>query len=468
VPSLLPPQPAGGPRYRDRREAGRVLAGELAGLAGENPVVVALPRGGVPVGYEVAAALGAPLDIGLVRKLGAPMQPELGIGALGEGGQAVLDTEAARRLGISREELRVIVEREQRELERRRRSYRPGHPPIDVDGRVVLLVDDGLATGVTAIAAARVLRARGAQAVILAVPVCPSGVAERLRSEFDRFVCLSSPQPFLGVGAAYEDFGQTTDREVVELLARARRGSSGDDGGAKASNGPPVTELEVTVPEAGIELSGTLGLPDDPAGLVIFAHGSGSSRLSPRNRAVAGHLNAAGIATLLFDLLTEDEARDRANVFDIDLLAGRLLAARRWVAQAPEIHDLPVGLFGASTGAAAALRTAALAPEGVAAVVSRGGRPDLVGAALRQVKAPTLLIVGGEDREVLDLNRRAANMLAGPHKLAVVPGAGHLFEETGALEQAAGLAAAWFSDHFAEASSARLVVPAESAPRGHR
>ena len=198
----------------------------------------------------------------------------------------------------------------------------------------------------------------------------------------------------------------------------------------------------MTIPEAGIELSGTLGLPDDPAGLVIFAHGSGSSRLSPRNRAVAAHLNAAGFATLLFDLLTEREAGDRANVFDIDLLASRLLAARRWVAQAPEIHDLPVGLFGASTGAAAALRAAAAAPEGIAAVVSRGGRPDLAGAALRQVKAPTLLIVGGEDREVLELNRRAASLLAGPHELAVVPGAGHLFEEPGALEQAARLAAA--------------------------
>ena len=445
-----------------------MLGQELASLAAENPVVVALPRGGVPVGYEVARALGAPLDIGLVRKLGAPMQPELGIGALGEGGQAVLDTDAVRRLGISREELAAVVEREQHELERRRRSYRPGQPPIDVDGRVVLLVDDGLATGVTAAAAARVLRARGARAVILAVPVCPSTVADRLRAEFDGFVCLNSPRPFLGVCAAYEDFAQTSDQEVVELLARARRGSTGNGRGSAAEPDATVAELDVTIPESGIELSGTLCLPDDPAGLVIFAHGSGSSRFSPRNRAVAAHLNAAGFATLLFDLLTEHEASDRANVFDIDLLANRLLAARRWVAHAPEIDDLPVGLFGASTGAAAALRAAAVAPEGIAAVVSRGGRPDLAGTALGRVKSPTLLIVGGEDREVLELNRKAASLLAGPHHLAVVPGAGHLFEEPGALEQAARLAAEWFSGCFAEAPSSRSTAAGEAGSRGRR
>ena len=171
---------------------------------------------------------------------------------------------------------------------------------------------------------------------------------------------------------------------------------------------------------------------------MIFAHGSGSSRFSPRNRAVAAHLSRTGFATLLFDLLTEGEAGDRANVFNIDLLASRLLAAPRW-ARLRRSTMLPVGL---SAPRQVPPRRSARRPlrEGIAAVVSRGGRPDLAGAALRQVKAPTLLIVGGEDREVLELNRRAARRLAGPHQFAVVPGAGHLFEEPGTLEQAARLA----------------------------
>jgi putative phosphoribosyl transferase len=443
-----------GSRFSDRRQAGRALARELTNFAERDPVVVALPRGGVPVGYEVAKALDAPLDIGLVRKLGAPMQPELGIGALGEGGQAVLDSDAVTRLRISREELGEIVEREQRELERRRRRYRPNHPPIDVKGRTVILVDDGLATGVTAVAAARVLRAQGARELILAVPVCPRRVGTGLQSEFDGFVCLSSPEPFYGVGGAYDDFTQTTDREVMELLAEANRhaGEAEPEASVRSLDGAGIAETELAIPaHSGVELKGALRVPENPIGLVIFVHGSGSSRLSPRNRAVAERLNVAGLATLLFDLLTEDEARARANVFDIDLLANRLVSAHRWVEGVPEVQGRPVGYFGASTGAAAALRAAAEPGERVAAVVSRGGRPDLAASALRRVSAPTLLIVGGQDRQVLELNRQAARMLGGPHELAVVPGAGHLFEEPGALEHVSRLAATWFAEHFATA-----------------
>ncbi len=325
----------GPPRFRDRHHAGRELARALGALAERDPVVVALPRGGVPVGYEVARALGAPLDIGLVRKLGAPMQPELGIGALGEGGQVIVDPNTLERLGVSRAELGQVVERETRELERRRQVYRPSHPALDVDGRVVILVDDGLATGVTAVAAARVLRAGGAREVILAVPVCPSEARGHVRAEFDDFICLGSPEPFIGVGGAYDDFTQTSDREVVELLTAAR--SSAQDPGAGAAQAEPApdrgpaTETEVSIPAgSGIELAGTLRVPAGATGMVVFVHGSGSSRLSPRNRAVAAHLNAAGFATLLFDLLTEPEAATRANVFDIELLTGRLLAAIRW------------------------------------------------------------------------------------------------------------------------------------------
>jgi putative phosphoribosyl transferase len=206
--------------------------------------------------------------------------------------------------------------------------------------------------------------------------------------------------------------------------------------------------MDVIVPTSVAGLPGIVELPADPTGLVVFAHGSGSSRLSPRNAAVAGWLRRRGLATLLFDLLTEDEAADRHNVFDITLLADRLGAAIAWSAGEPSVAPLPVGLFGASTGAAAALVAAADRPDEVAAVVSRGGRPDLAGAALARVTAPTLLIVGARDEVVLELNREAATQIGGDNELAVVPGATHLFEEPGALEEVAGLAGEWFHRHL--------------------
>jgi putative phosphoribosyl transferase len=204
----------------------------------------------------------------------------------------------------------------------------------------------------------------------------------------------------------------------------------------------------VGVPADRAVLAGDLASPPTPSGLVLFAHGSGSSRHSPRNRYVAGILHDAGLATLLVDLLTEEEdeldRRTRELRFDIALLAERLLAALNWLAGDPATRELAVGLFGASTGAAAALVTAASRPD-VHAVVSRGGRPDLAGAALREVRAPTLLLVGGADPVVLDLNRKAIGALAGQTELVVVPGASHLFEEPGALEQVARVARDWFA-----------------------
>lgn len=196
--------------------------------------------------------------------------------------------------------------------------------------------------------------------------------------------------------------------------------------------------------ESYLELAGTLTWPTHPCGVVLFAHGSGSGRSSPRNLAVARQLRRAGLATLLLDLLTEAEAADRRNVFDIPLLARRLLGARHWVAKQPETAELPAGLFGASTGAAAALIAAAAAPDAIGAVVSRGGRPDLAGEALREVHAPTLLLVGSRDAQVLELNYAALARLPGPKRLVVVPGATHLFEEPGTLEEAARWAAEWF------------------------
>ncbi len=204
--------------------------------------------------------------------------------------------------------------------------------------------------------------------------------------------------------------------------------------------------VPVAIPPVG--LAGELRLVESARGIVIFAHGSGSSRLSPRNRLVAQALSDAGLATLLFDLLTEAEAADRANVFDIDLLARRLVDAIDWVASQPALADLPIGLFGASTGAAAALKAAAARPQEVKTVVSRGGRPDLAGEALPRITAATLLIVGGNDEPVLGWNRDAAERMRAPVQVAVIPGATHLFEEPGAMEQVTGLAADWFTERL--------------------
>jgi putative phosphoribosyl transferase len=214
--------------------------------------------------------------------------------------------------------------------------------------------------------------------------------------------------------------------------------------------GLPLPSGSVEIDAAGARVAGDCSVPEDATGLVAFAHGSGSGRLSPRNRQVAETLNAQRLATLLFDLLTDEEAADRRIVFDVELLAARLEAVKGWAARQAPLAGLRTGYFGASTGAAAALIAAADQPEGVDAIVSRGGRPDLAAERLAAVRAPTLLIVGGADVEVLRLNRLALERLRAPAELAVIPGATHLFEEPGALEEVAMLSAGWFVRHLAQ------------------
>ncbi|HEX6585741.1 MAG TPA: phosphoribosyltransferase family protein [Solirubrobacterales bacterium] len=432
--------------FADRRDAGRRLAEPLERFREVDPLVLALPRGGVPVGYEVARALHAPLDILLVRKIGAPFQPEYGIGAIAEGGVRFIRTEDIEMTGIGEEEIESIVARETEELERRARVYRGDREPLPVEGRTVILVDDGIATGGTAVAAAHALRARGAARVVLAVPVAPPGSEVRLAGEFDEVVCLEQPHGFFGIGQFYVDFGQLGDQDVIDLLAAAHAPvADAEAEPALAADDPPRSERAVEIEAGpGLRLPGDLRVPEEAAGLVIFAHGSGSSRLSPRNRQVAEALNDVGLATLLFDLLTEEEALDRAKVFDIDLLARRLVGATRWAQEDDDLGELPLGYFGASTGASAALCAAADVGSGIGAVVSRGGRPDLAAHRLDEVEVPTLLMVGGADWQVLELNEQAARLLRCEHEVAVVPGATHLFEEPGALERVAQLAGDWF------------------------
>jgi putative phosphoribosyl transferase len=212
---------AGRTRFRDRSEAGRVLAEELSRYAGRDDVVVlALPRGGVPVGYEIAKALGAPLDVFVARKLGVPGYPELAMGAIASGGRAVLDQALVQRLGISEDAVRQVVAQERRELERREAAYREGRSPLDLSGKTVILVDDGLATGATMRAAALAVKEHRPERVIVAVPVAAAQTCDDFRGDVDEIICAVTPEPFYAVGLWYENFDQTTDEEVRELLAR--------------------------------------------------------------------------------------------------------------------------------------------------------------------------------------------------------------------------------------------------------
>ncbi len=453
--------------FRDREEAGGRLAAQLHAYANRKDVIVlGIPRGGVPVAYEVAKALDAPLDIFVSRKLGVPWQEELAFGAVATGGTRVLDREIIEAIGISEEEIEHVTSRAKKELERRDNLYRGDRPPLKVDGLTVILVDDGIATGSSMRAAINALRQMRPAQIVVAVPVAPQSTCRRLRSEVDHLVCVHMPEEFYAIGQFYEDFSQVADEEVTRLLHLAAQPvlqSVGQDDPPDAEGRTRMIpgrmsehdgiKCEVSIDLQGLTLDGTLFLPKQANGLVLFAHGSGSSRHSPRNRYVAQVLNSQRIGTLLFDLLTrQEEAVDQYTGelrFNIPFLARRLIGATNWIVRSPDTRALKVGYFGASTGAGAALMAASELPDLVSAVVSRGGRPDLAEEALRSVHAPTLLIVGGDDEPVIGMNREALAKLYCPDKkLVIIPGATHLFEEPGTLEEVARLAAEWFNQHF--------------------
>ena len=453
--------------FRDRAHAGRLLAAKLERYRAERPIVLGLTRGGVPVAFEVARHLEADLDVIVVRKIGAPGSPEYAVGAIAEGGAVYVNREALRDVGIGDVEVADLAEPEAVELARRVRVYRGDRAMPDLAGRTVLVVDDGVATGATARAAGRSARQRGAARLVLAAPVIAAASEADLRSDFDEVVAVDLPEAFYAVSQGYERFTQVSDEEVLGYLHRARGERSEEvsepPGGERTGPDPaepPRPEEETLAirfdgsPSGPGTLDADLALPAHATGLVMFVHGSGSTRRSPRNRFVARAMQEAGFATLLFDLLTPEEAaQDEVTTrfrFDIELLTGRVTAATRWISELPRTRGLRIGYFGASTGAAAALAAAAELPGRIGAVVSRGGRPDLVTPpTLERVRSAVLLIVGSRDETVLGLNRAVLAHLAAA-ELAVVPGATHLFEEPGALGAVARLAARWFERHLGE------------------
>jgi len=441
--------------FSDRADAGRQLAEVLLALELDQPLIYALPRGGVPVAVEIAKALHAPLDLMLVRKIGAPGNPEVALGAIVEGAsQEIVINESVKRLSGADEAFITQAVADQRaELERRKKRYLGDRPRLDPKGRTVVVVDDGLATGATMKAGLIGLKRGNPARIIVALPVAPKEALEEISEQADDIICLHPATAFRGVGGFYRSFNQLSDDETVALLSQVSNATTHTTRTATTA----THRRQVSIVPLG--LPGDLTVPPDPRGIVLFAHGSGSSRRSPRNRYVAGKLNAEGFATLLFDLLTPEEGQDRHNVFDIPLLADRVVEASIWITSEPDLEDLPLGLFGASTGAGAALVAAAELKGRVAAVVSRGGRPDLAMDFLPQVNAPTLLVVGSLDHDVIRLNEQALAALPCEKKLQIVPGAGHLFEEPGTLDGAVDHATHWFKAHLAGHVATRPKAP---------
>lgn len=452
--------------FHDRRDAGRRLADLLTHYARQEPIVIALPRGGVPVAFEIAEALGAPLEVIVVRKLGTPGRAELAMGAIGPGGVRVLNHDIIRALDIPDDAIDQVEEEERQELKSREQRFHGGRPFPDITDRTVILVDNGIATGSTVKAAIEVLHKLGVGRLVLAAAVLPRTTANELEQMVDDLIYLQSPQEFIAVGQWYEDFSQTTSDEVVDLLQRARAPevprptatTPRATGNRHPSANPGHIHEDVAIGIRNAILQGILDVPHDATGIVLFAHGSGSSRLSSRNQAVARALLERGLGTLLFDLLTErEEARERTTGelrFNIPLLADRLQQTAKWVRQQDTTRDLPIGYFGASTGGGAAIMADANQPGLASAVVSRGGRPDLAGAALPRARAPTLLIVGGDDTPVIRMNREAMNQMRNEVRLEIVPHATHLFEEPGTLDQVSRLAGDWFLQHLPHATVA--------------
>lgn len=426
--------------FIDRKDAGIRLAERLGAYKDKKDVIVlALPRGGVVTGFEIARSLNLPLDLLVVRKIGFPRQPELAIGAVSETGVFFLNQEIISRYGISNEYIDGEIAMQKEEISNRVYLYRKGERLSGLEGNTIILVDDGVATGATVISAIRTLRKEKIGKLVLAIPVAPPDTAEELKGMVDEFICIETPFYFGAVGNHYHDFAQVLDEEIVILLEGQRIGAKINKGG--------WMEEPVQIPVGHVTLEGSLYLTERAQAAVIFAHGSGSSRSSPRNKFVAETLNKAGIGTLLFDLLTREEDTLYKNRFNIDLLTDRLKATTLWLKNQHQARGCKIGYFGSSTGSASALRAAADL-ESVSAIVSRGGRPDLAREVLHLVSAPTLFIVGGYDDLVIQLNQEAYSLIKAEKELKIIPGATHLFEEPGKLEEAARLATEWFKVHL--------------------
>jgi predicted phosphoribosyltransferase len=411
-------------RFTDRRQAGRLLAERLVHWRSRAPIVLGVPRGGVPVAFGVAERLGARLDVLVAHKLGVPYQPEVAMGAVAEGGVDLLADAVVRACDVTRQEVAAVRDQAREEVTRRVELYRAGRDRLSLDGQVVIIVDDGIATGATVRAACVAARDAGAIRVVVAVPVAPADAVRTLWPDADGLVTLTTPDDLVAVGAWYDDFHQVTDDEVTSLL---------DAAGSRWT----VENEPIVVPD---QRAPSEPLPEHAVGLVILPYSGATARFGTRGQSVSDSLSQMGYRTVLVDLLTADEERRRGRVHDVALLADRLRDAIRVERNSGEW----LGCFATGTGAAAALWTAADPDSDIGAIVCHNGRVDLPGPRLADVTAPTLLVVGARDRFLLDVNQQAAIHLRCPNELHAVPGATDQLNSPEAQMVVAELAGRWF------------------------
>ncbi len=428
--------------FQDRAGAGRSLAAKLEPVISHPCVVAAIPRGGVAVALPIVERLRVPLTVVYARKLTAPFAPEFAFGALDEDGETVIEPASVGMLGLSPDDIEKVKAKVGAEIRRRMALY-PVRPLASyLPGSAVVLVDDGLATGLTMRAALRYARRHGAREIIVAVPCASAEAARRFRQEADRFVSLVVDPEFAAVGQYYIDFAQVSDEQVTAMLARAQTQDAPVD--------PEPTGLRVSFKNSrGLHLAGRLLLPV-PAGphpIVVFAHGRGSGKDSPRNLAVAEELRAAGYAAFLFDFTghgesegTDEESTPAQQIDDLG-------AALDVLATLDEVDGSRIGVAGSSSGAAVALLRAADDPR-ILALVLRSANPAGAEAAASRVTAPTLLVVGEHDEPIRAASAELLERLGGPRRLVVAAGGDHLFEAPESLRIATRETVVWFDQHL--------------------
>ena len=420
-------------RFKDRKDAGRQLAEALEGRGYRQPVVLGIPRGGVPVAAEVARKLGGDLGVVVARKLRAPGQPELAIGAVTADGATWINAPVARATGADDRYLEREIAFQVAEAQHREEAF-DGHRRPALQGRVAIIVDDGIATGATAIAAARSMRAAGASQVVLAVPVAPPETLRALRDEVDAIVCPRVEEDFWAIGQFYDDFRQVGDDQVKAVILEFANQRQ---------------TVDARVRRDGIELAVRLRLPAPNAPLVTFVHGLGSSKDSPRNVVIAERLFDSGMATLLFDLSGHgDSGPGREG--DIDAYVRDLAAVEKWASDQGTVDMRAHAIAGSSMGGVVALQATIEGAVRPSALVLRA--PPIRPEEYRGLAVPTLVLVGSRD-SILEY-AEAASQLNPVIDLRVVRGASHLFEEPGTLEEATRLTVEWVASKLLPAAAA--------------